>query len=630
MSRRPRSSRLRWRVWLLVAGLAAAAGAGCGAPGPVIAPGCNPLVGDDCLTPYPSSFFEVPDPSTPTGLRVAVPDVAMPLQSSGVRLSAARLNRLDGFSPSTPLVVYFKAGVAAAELPGETDLGASLDASARVQLYDLDSGERLPLWAELDLIADPTIAERQGLLIHPARRLLPQHHYGVALVALDDAAGHPLPTRPAAPALAAFLAAHGVTGDRLTLAWDFHTASDGAATSSLLHMRELTLARLAQGDLGYQVSQQIDAAAGDTVLLRTFTATIDVPSFLADAGGRAPLVVDDRGLPQLRGIDQVAVSVVVPRCAATHGGPIPLVIFGSGLFLGAKETLGYRAWQSVANDVCAVYAGTDWLGLAGADLPLAGEAAAADLNLLFVITDRLQQAQMNALVMTRLLLSRIKDDAALSTSGTPILDGSQVYYYGISNGGIQGAAFLALSPDVERGVLNVPGGEWSLMISRSTDFVSLKVLLTHLLPDPLDRQLAFALSQSEWDHSDAATWASHVIRQPIAGQAPKRVLVQESIGDAQVPNVATRILVRELGIPLLTPAITPVYGVDEQPGPLDSAYTQWDSNLMPRPPVGDIALPADNGAHNFIWPTALSAAQLRAFYKPDGQVTQVCPNQCTF
>ena len=48
-----------------------------------------------------------------------------------------------------------------------------------------------------------------------------------------------------------------------------------------------------------------------------------------------------------------------------------------------------------------------------------------------------------------------------------------------------------------------------------------------------------ALSQTEWDHTDAATWAPLVT---------KRVLIQEAIGDAQVSNASTRILARLLGL----------------------------------------------------------------------------------
>ena len=45
--------------------------AGCSAaPPPEAQPGCNPIVGDDCLTPYPSCFHETVDSSTATGVRI--------------------------------------------------------------------------------------------------------------------------------------------------------------------------------------------------------------------------------------------------------------------------------------------------------------------------------------------------------------------------------------------------------------------------------------------------------------------------------------------------------------------------------------------------------------------------------
>lgn len=605
--------------------LLSVAAAACGAADlPPVPPGCNPLVGADCLTPFPSSLFEAADPTTPTGVRLAIPPEAMPLESSGARVSPERANRADGFSPSTPILVWLGADhpIAAEALPGEADLARSLDDDATVRLWDMASGERVPLWAELDGNARPS--DPKGLLIHPAIRLRPAARYAVALV--DLGAQPPrFRARAADPRTAevlAFVEAHGVPRTRVTLAWDFHTASDAAATTHLQRMRDLAFARLA--DLTYTIDASTDAPANDPVALRTVSATIDVPSFLLDKSGRAPLDLDADGLPRVRGLDHAPVTIIVPRCAATRGGPIPLVIFGPGLFLGARELLTTRAWRTVANDVCAVYAGTDWIGLSGNDVALAATAAASDLDLVGVITDRLQQAEVNALVMTRLLVTRLKDDAALAWAGRPIVDGSEVYYYGISNGGILGAGFLALSPDVQRGVLNVPGGLWSLMISRSTDFVSLKGLLGGLLPNPLEQQLVFAISQTEWDHTDGATFAPHLLAQPLGGQSAKRVLVQESIGDAQVPNVATRIVARAMGVPALGPLGQPVFGLPVAAAPLDSAYTQWDSGATLLPPPGNVALPEDNGAHNAIWPSPGATAQIRAFFRPDGQVTDVC------
>jgi hypothetical protein len=535
----------------------------------------------------------------------------MPLQTTGARVSPTRINRLDGFSPATPILVHLGRELTADSLPGEGDLARSLDDDATVRLWDMATGARVPLWAELDANAEP--GDPQALLIHPAVRLSPAARYAVALVDLG-----PAPARffaHASSEVRAFVATQGIARERLTLAWDFHTASDAMATAHLSTMRELAFARLA--DLTVSIDAVTDAPPNDAIALRTVTGSFEVPSFLIDTNGRAPLDLDDAGRPSVRGIDRAPLTIIVPRCAATRGAPIPLVIFGPGLFFSARDLLTTRAWRKVANDVCAVWAGTDWIGLSSADLALATTAAASDLDLVGVITDRLQQAVVNALVMTRLLVTRVKDDPALAWNGAPIVDGREVYYFGISNGGILGPAFLAHTPDVERGVLNVPGGLWSLMISRSTDFVALKGLLGGLLPNPLEQQLVFAISQSEWDHTDAATFAPRILSQ-------KKILIQESIGDAQVPNVATRIVARTMAIPAMGPLTQPVFGLTVESAPLDSAYTQWNSGLGPLPPSGNTALSEDNGAHNAIWPSPRAAEQLRAFFRPDGRVIDVC------
>src|SRR4051812_2452522 len=40
--------------------------------------GCNPLIGDDCLSPFPSSFHEAADATSTTGVRVALPKDLLP------------------------------------------------------------------------------------------------------------------------------------------------------------------------------------------------------------------------------------------------------------------------------------------------------------------------------------------------------------------------------------------------------------------------------------------------------------------------------------------------------------------------------------------------------------------------
>ena len=47
---------------------------------------------------------------------------------------------------------------------------------------------------------------------------------------------------------------------------------------------------------------------------------------------------------------------------------------------------------------------------------------------------------------------------------------SELYYSGISQGGIFGGTFMAVSPDVTRGHLGVPGNNYFTLLHRSRDF----------------------------------------------------------------------------------------------------------------------------------------------------------------
>src|SRR5271170_5671662 len=86
-------------------------------PPPEAAPGCNPLIGADCLTPFPSSFFEQVDPTTATGVRISLSQDVMPKVVGGSGLAPDRYNQKDGFSPATPFVVYFPSGVDVSQMP---------------------------------------------------------------------------------------------------------------------------------------------------------------------------------------------------------------------------------------------------------------------------------------------------------------------------------------------------------------------------------------------------------------------------------------------------------------------------------------------------------------------------------
>ena len=609
---------------------------------PEVADGCNPLVGDDCMSPFPSSFVETADATTATGWRVSIAASSLPVSHTGVTLDPSRLNLHDGISPSTPFVVYFKKGVDPSDLPTEDEIDQSVMATSAVQIIDYATGDRVPLFAELDANAED--GARQALLIRPMARLAPNTRYIVALVGLHDADGKLLDPAPFAALrdkgelnksltavkstyedIFSTLEAAGIARKSLTLAWDVYTASDADVTGHLVAMRDASLPMVPS--LSWTITSNT-SVMNDPNHLREIAGTFDVPSFLTDDTMTATLNKDAQGNPVLRGMGTANFVIDIPTCATTANGPLPVMVFGHGLFGQAQSELETPYQQQVGEYLCMVQIGTDWIGLSAPDFPILADDVLPNFNNINIVTDRLQQAHLNAQILTRLFLSRMKDDPALQVNGTAVTDGSQVYYYGISNGGIQGGTFMALSEDVIHGVLDVPGSEWSLLIQRSTDFMDLQSILDVVYPDPLDQQVLLALIQPEFDFTDPAGFAPHLLRNPLPASPPKLILVQEAIHDAQVTNLATRVLVRAIGLSGID-LEEQVYGVTQLSAPLASAYTQWDVMPTPVPPEANQAAPTDNGAHGEIRKLVDLEAQLKAFMQPGGEVEQTCTGPCT-
>jgi hypothetical protein len=128
------------------------------------------------------------------------------------------------------------------------DIGASLtDASATV-IVDMDTGERVAYFAELDanaLEADPPRPDEQPLYLHPAQRLGPGHRFAVGIKkTLKAASGGDLAIPVGfqaildgkttgharldaiAPSYDDIFAALDVAPEDLVVAWDFVIADD--------------------------------------------------------------------------------------------------------------------------------------------------------------------------------------------------------------------------------------------------------------------------------------------------------------------------------------------------------------------------------------------------------------------
>jgi hypothetical protein len=611
---------------------------------------CNPLSTDHCMLPWPSTFYLQADAATKTGYRLHYPSEAMPKNRDGKPLDPTRYGFLDGFSVGSQLVVYFKEGIGEQGLPGFDSIAASITDQSPIWIIEHTTGERVPYFAELD--ANIKSNEVAALIIRPQVPLKFNSRYVVVLRStLRDGQGQPLqPPEPflrlregrdtSNPALEgerkrleevlSFLDQQKIDRDDVVLAWDFHTASHEAVTGNVTGMVEEALGKLPSGGPSYTITDTNDAP-GDPNLLRTIEGEMEVPSYLASDDRDAWLKLDAQGRPVYRGAQKFPFYARIPRCAEQAVGPLPVLIFGPGLFSDPKGESLKEYHTQLVEELCMVEVTAQWRGLSNVDAAAVGAQVMIDFSNLPRVTDQLQQAHVNFQVLTELARGPLMSDAALQVGGKPVADGKTIYYLGISNGGIQGIAFAALNKHIERFAYHVSAGWWSLMIQRSSDFQLLALMMEKIYPSATDRALLVSLTQHLWDYTDPICYARHLLGTPLPGRSKKRVVMQESKYDDQVPNLATRTVARTIGLDQLSPEVEKIYGLSQKPGPLESGIAQWRTDPPVQPTGKNIPAPkpADElSAHNRPRRMASFRAQLKAFFKPDGKLVQTCDGVC--
>ncbi len=623
-----------------------------------VAPECNPLRGEDpkdCATPWPAFTYETPSKTTASGFQMAVPPNALPTNAGGSPLDPSIIDAEDGFSPAGPIVVHFPEGIGGANLPGWQNLAASLDPASPTQILDAQ-GNRVLQFTELD--ATVTDLARQAIFIRPMVRLQPKSRYVVLLLkSLTDPTGKPLPAPAAFSALLSgsptdnarleawrpdfaanvlpVLAKAGIATKDVLLAWDFTTGSDELLTSHVLSMRDQALAVVGDGSkIPYTIDLVDDGTLGggppqadggtDGGIYERLTGHFSVPLFLSASDESGSLVLDG-GVPALQGQDPVRFAAIVPSqiLTATAQAPLPVIVFGHGLLGDAVDYSYYPQLQAAAEEFGTVMVFTNWTGLSSQDQGIAG-GAVADLNGLPLVTDKLQQAIVNQIVLARFARTELGHDAHLTPNGVDVLSSDAPYYYGISLGGIMGDSFMAYDPDVTQGVLNVPGGCWSLLLQRSTNWAPLAPIFLSSYPDGVDEALLSAYLQALFDWSDPITTAPYVLQRPLPGVPRKQLLMQEGRYDMQVSNLATEMTARTLGISLITPTDDSPFGIPTATAPQPSGLTIYDLEPSREPNVSNALNSEDNGVHDGVSATAAAARQVGAFLRPGGVVTQQC------
>lgn len=611
--------------------------------------GCPLIDGGSCMLPFPNDVLTMPDASTATGKRVVLKSPWVPAPVGGPAFDPTEWNRQDGFSPGSAIIVPSN-GIDPGQsgLPPLTDIEASLAPDSPIVLVDVATDEQMPVWAELDANA-PSDDERV-LFIRPARNLLDGHTYAVGIGQVRNASGAvlpapsgfaacqrptPHPSRRVRVQCEASQAAATEAGLALAdtyLAWSFTVASTRNLAERAVHMRDEVLGGTAGLTAApFTVTSATPRDDGTTRVDGTF----EVPSYLTGdgaPGSRLNLGPDD--LPEPNGTITAPFTCTVPDSARTT--PARPSLYGHGLLgTGSQANSGYTREFAVAHNL--VLCGTDYLGMADEDLANT-VGILSDLSRFSELVDRNQQGILDTLVLGRLMTR--PDGFARAAAfqgdggGSVIADtGGEVFYYGNSQGGINGGAVVALGTDIRRGVLGVPGMNYSTLLQRSVDFDPFFGLLANGYPSATDRTIMLSMTQMLWDRGEANGYANHMTSDPLPGSPTSEVLLHVAFGDHQVAQITADVMARTYGAatndpplaPGRVPDVTPLWGIDRIPAfPYDgSALIYWDSGT-PAPPIENRPNRAGEDPHGDPRYDPEAQLQMSDFLMPGGTVTDVC------
>ena len=613
--------------------------------------------GQQCLFPYPNDFYTRSDPSTATGLRLDLKPAAMPQNAGGTPIDPADINQSDGFSPGAAILVRApgmdtQQAFANTNPPPITNMDASFAADAPIVVIDAASGERQLIWTELD--SNATTPEQTVLEIHPGENFSDGHRYIVAMRGIKDASGATLsapegfrllrdgvPTgvdaiesrRAHMDGVFDKLGQAGIKRDDLYLAWDFTVASTANLTGRMLAMRNDAFAQLGDTNLtddtvqGNSPGFTIDTVTNypsNTVsgrgveYVRTVEGTVEVPCYMTDPDGGGPkqpcdpgsrLNLNANGVPQQNGTYDARFGCGIPRSAVTETAPLSGVydvttparpsLYGHGLF-GEYDEVFAGSVRRLATENGVFTCAADWIGMADEDVLPVAAPALQDLSKFAPIPDRLQQGFLDFLYLGRAMIhpNGFTDDPAFQfNGGASVIDTSDLFYWGNSQGGIAGGALTSVATDFTRSVLYVPGMNYSVLLPRSVDFddpdpseIDYASVLYPSYPVESTRPLALTLVQSLWDRGEPNGYANHMTTDPLPGTPPHKVLIVMAYGDHQVANVQTAVEARTIGAPLRRPAVDAF----RIPSPYVDLFPQSGT-------LGDLSGPAADGNGYFVW-----------------------------
>jgi hypothetical protein len=424
---------------------------------------CDFLDTTVCMQPFPNDLF-TKEAGTATGRQLNFVRESMPANSEPnkppVHIDPTDMNRADGFSPGNLAVLKVPGldtpqAFTNSKIVPITNMNAYDDPNQAVMVIDAKTGERHPIWAELD--SNPTsvdpgpggpggVDKNPGntgpvnLIIRPAVNYEHGHRYIVVLRNLRDASNKPIASPPAFRTyrdsiitkqpiveqrrshmnsiINTVVNKAGVKRSSLYMAWDFTVASAPTTTGRALTIRDDAFARLGDNNLANRVIEgnsptwAIDSVTADNPtgnnLRRIRGRLTNVPCYISSPncspGGTFQFDANDKLIWNPSSTTQVPFECRIPRSVLERSPgsvtPAQTGTYGHGL-LGSYTQVGGQ--DRVGYDGNTVWCAVDWAGFSDLD---SGSvlAALADMSNFPMLVDRMQQGFVNFLYLQRALV----------------------------------------------------------------------------------------------------------------------------------------------------------------------------------------------------------------------------------
>lgn len=290
---------------------------------------------------------------------------------------------------------------------------------------------------------------------------------------------------------------------------------------------------------------------------------LDLPAFQE---GQAPytnpsdggaLARDAQGKPRRTGSQRARIAFVIPKGDMPAAGwPVVLYAHGTG---GDHQSVYSRdiGGQLAARGIASV--GYDGV-VHGPRNPTNASTDLSFFNLFNIVAgrDNALQGAADNVVLTKLLQSGVELPGDLVDSTTPVrFDRTRVGYLGHSQGGLVGAPFVTMEPELKVAVFSGTSGVLTITLEERKDPVDFSGLLRTLLALPAeevvgDTHPVLTLLQTFIEPADPIAYGPSFLSDPPGGRG-RDVLLIEGFKDFASPPRGHEALASASGIPLVTP-----------------------------------------------------------------------------